>query len=541
MPALDSLAPPDPALGRGAAGPPSPALRTGPAPFPGLLDPAGRSDAPGAGRTSPSVLRDLNLDQIVAALQRTREAYDLGPLYESPASSPDVVTYRQDVARELERPDLRAAALAFTQGMREVRAALATAERRYHPLQRARVRLEAARAYVRHVAGFAGALDEMPVRASGWEGFRDFLRAYVASGPFRTLRSEADAVEALLAEIRVVVHLKGRRGEVRPYRGEPDYGLEVERTFERFERTAEKEYRFRWPESPDLDPVETEIVERVATLFPEAFGRLAALDGPASHCLDPTVARVDREIQFFLAYQELTEPLRIRGRSFVYPEIALAGEGEKVEGLFDLALATREDRGALPIVPNEYALAPPEQMLVVTGPNQGGKTTFARAFGQLHHLAGLGLAVPAAAARVRLPDRILTQFGGEERLDQVRGRLEDDLRRLKEILEASTPSSVVILNESFSGATVQDALALGTEILRRFLARGVIGVCVTFLDELSRLGPGTVSLVAEVSPQDPNIRTFHLARRPADGQAYARALAERHGLAYATLRRKMSP
>ncbi len=539
MPALDSAEPPDPALGRDASGPSSPAAW--PTPFPGLLEPAGPSRAPGARRTPPSVLRDLNLDQIVSALLRSREAYDLGPLYESPAASPEVVTYRQDVARELERPDLRAAALAFTLGLREVRAALAAAERRYHPLQRARVRLEAARAYVQHVAEFASVLDGIPSHAPGWEGLRDFLRAYVASVAFRGLRSEADAVEALLAEIQVVVHLKGRRGEVRPYRGEPDYGREVERTFERFERTAEKEYRFRWPESPDLDTVETEIVERIATLFPAAFGRLAALEGAASRCIDPTVARVDREIQFFLAYLELTEPLRRGGRAFVYPEIVGAGEGEAVEGMFDLALATREDRGGSAIVPNDYALASPEQMLVVTGPNQGGKTTFARAFGQLHHLAGLGLAVPAAAARVRLPDRILTHFGGEERLDQVRGRLEDDLRRLREILEESTSSSLVVLNESFSGATVQDALALGTEILRRFLVRGVIGVCVTFLDELSRLGPGTVSLVAEVAPHDPNIRTFRLSRRPADGQAYARALAERHGLAYTTLLRRLSP
>ena len=179
---------------------------------------------------------------------------------------------------------------------------------------------------------------------------------------------------------------------------------------------------------------------------------------------------------------------------------------------------------------NDISLRHEERVLVVTGPNQGGKTTFARMFAQLHHLAALGCPVPARSARLLLPDRILTHFDRQEDLSDLRGKLEDDLVRIRDLLRRATPDTVVVANELFASTSPADALELGGRIIQEMIARDLAAVYVTFVDELAALAPQVVSLTATVSPLDPGVRTFQVVRRQADGRAYATAVAQKYRL-----------
>ncbi|HVZ32029.1 MAG TPA: hypothetical protein VG963_06370, partial [Polyangiaceae bacterium] len=126
-----------------------------------------------------------------------------------------------------------------------------------------------------------------------------------------------------------------------------------------------------------------------------------------------------------------------------------------------------------------------------------------------------------------------------EHVADLRGKLEDDLLRIRDILDRATPASLLIINELFSSTSHDDALYLGREILERIFAQDLICVYVTFLDELAAPHHRTVSLVAGVDARDPSRRTFRVERRSADGLAHALALAEKHRVSYRALKERI--
>lgn len=496
-------------------------------------------DGRAAGGAAPAYLPDLRLDTLIARLCARREEYDLAPWFGERLGRTEEIEWRQRVFQDLERAEVRAPVDQFAAAMRTVREERALASRRSHPLQQQAWLLESLRTYGGAAEALAKGLRQAGLDSDGMRGLSAFLQGYVATPGFRRLREEAERLSQALAGVRFQVQLRGSRVRVTRHSGEGDYTREVTGTFARFLDGVPPGRREPSDEGAEASAVEARILEGVAGLHPQLFGELAAFCAEHRDAVDATLRRFDREVQFFTAYLDQVHALRRVGLEFSYPRVSGTSRELAVERTFDLALAVKLAREHQAVVTNDVRLSGPERVLVLTGPNQGGKTTFARAVGQLHHLAALGCPVPGVGARVPLCDHILTLFPREEDASLTRGKLEDDLVRTRQVLDSATPTSLVILNELFSSTALRDALVLSRRLVERMIALDVLCVCVTFLDELSRLGPSTVSMVALVGPSDPALRTFRIVRRPADGHAYAQALAEKHRLTESQVRERI--
>jgi DNA mismatch repair ATPase MutS len=334
--------------------------------------------------------------------------------------------------------------------------------------------------------------------------------------------------------------MRSNRFIVRRSEGEADYSEEVEKIFERFKQGAAKDYRIEFSEYPDLNHIETAALDFVARLYPDVFQSLESYCAKRADYLDKTIAGFDRESQFYVATLEFVARLKEAGLHFCYPSVSDKSKEVYSQGGFDLALAIKLIREKSTVVCNDFFLKGDERIFVVNGPNQGGKTTFARSFGQLHYLASLGCPVPGREAKLFLFDRVFTHFEREENMNDLRSKLEDDLIRVHSILDQSTSSSIIIVNELFSSSTVQDAVFLGKRVLDQIIRLDALCVYVTFLDELSSLEK-TVSVLSTVVPENPEVCTYKIARRPADGLAYASAIAKKYQLSYERIKERMGP
>ena len=395
--------------------------------------------------------------------------------------------------------------------------------------------------YCEAVQNFAGDLSGARLKSRGFLAFLEYLVRYVDSADFIALRDEAKTITAALSEIKYSILIRDGSFTVQNFHEEADYSAEVEATFAKFKQRAVNEYLAKFNNAPeDMNHIEAKVLEFVARLNPEPFSRLLNYCARHADFLDKTIATFDREIQFYVSYLDQVAKLGHAGLQFCLPEVSDRTKNVHCCDGFDIALALKLTGEGKPVVCNSFDLTGKERVIVVSGPNQGGKTTFARMFGQLHYLASLGCPVPGRKAQLFLFDQLFTHFEREEKVENLRGKLEDDLVRIRSIMERATSHSIIVLNEIFTSTTIQDETFLSQKMMEKVVDLDVLGIWVTFVDELSTLGPQAVSMVSTVVPDQPALRTFRIERRRADGLAYAMAIAQKYGLTYQRIKERIS-
>ncbi len=422
-------------------------------------------------------LGDLNLDRIVTFITNGRDEYNLKRFFYLPLKGQEAVRYRQEVFRALENRELLQFVRSFAEGIRSMRAHLALFNKRYYKLQKQACVLDAIETYRNATVALTQGLVSAGLNSRGFRELRDFLVRYSASEDFKVLRGETEKIRAGPQGGRYSLHIQSARVTVDRNDIEGDYSQEVLQTFEKFRQADPRSHRFKTPAWFEMNHIEAQILNLVAKLHEGIFAHLDEYCSRFQGYCHEVIARFDREVQFYIAYLEQMEQVKKAGLPFCYAD--MTSESKEVEALdtYDLALVNQLIPARKDVVTNSFYLKGPERIIVVYGPNQGGKTTFARTFGQLHYLGALGCPVPGTSAKLFLFDNIFTHFEKEEDIQNLRGKLEDELIQINDILEKATPNSILILNESFLSTTLNDAVFLSREVMDRIASLNML--CVT--------------------------------------------------------------
>jgi DNA mismatch repair protein MutS2 len=198
----------------------------------------------------------------------------------------------------------------------------------------------------------------------------------------------------------------------------------------------------------------------------------------------------------------------------------------------------RENR---PIVPMSIALGGDERVLVVSGPNTGGKTVALKTTGLAVLSAQSGIPVAAQRAVLPLFDRVLVDIGDEQSIAADLSTFSAHMLNLKSMLDAATPQSLVLADEMGTGTAPEEGAALAVALLDEFRAKNCIVLATTHHDRLKTYASTTPGVVnAAVEFDDVNLRPTYRLMVGVPGGSSGIAIAQRLGLANSIIQRARS-
>ncbi|MDX1787946.1 MAG: DNA mismatch repair protein MutS, partial [Psychrobacter sp.] len=169
-------------------------------------------------------------------------------------------------------------------------------------------------------------------------------------------------------------------------------------------------------------------------------------------------------------------------------------------------------------VANDCALGShtnPERLLMITGPNMGGKSTYMRQTALIVLLAHCGSFVPAASAHIGDIDRIFTRIGSADDLAGGKSTFMVEMIETANILNQATNKSLVLMDEVGRGTATTDGLAIAHACVNRLVEIGCLTLFATHYFELTKLAENNIESNAS---NHANIRNVHVAASEIDGQ-----------------------
>jgi len=223
--------------------------------------------------------------------------------------------------------------------------------------------------------------------------------------------------------------------------------------------------RFTTPELKEYEHKVLSAEEKILALERELFAQVRATVTAAAARIRSTASAM-AQLDVLAALAQIA-----RSRNYARPEFNELGELLIVAGRHPVLERLGEASGER-FVPNDaYLNDSSDLILIITGPNMGGKSTYLRQVALICLLAQMGSFVPAEKARLPLLDRIYTRIGASDNLARGRSTFLVEMTEAASILNTATPRSLVLLDEVGRGTATFDGLAIAWAVVEYLHAR----------------------------------------------------------------------
>jgi len=537
-----------------------------------LYPPSGRQSQTVRELGSDSV-RDLGLGEI--ARQITREGIRYQQVLEIISSLPidlEVIRYRQDVFEDIYRSSALFGGLEqIIPKINEIILFSDTRKDSRNPLQEAVWRLSELELYVECIDELFGAIrsSEEEIKSEGIRQLGKSLEAVSSSEQFQNLRRELPQLREGLRKKRSVtigINLDERMRPVeatllsvnehtyhekgllpRLFGKQPDADFETTTTIHSSPVPTEysSDPLLKVPLSPLFQDLEQLLGSTIRPLV-RVLNRYMSMNTTALRTLQHDAAFFLGAVRFFRRLEQENLPVS-------KPSIRSMDDRHlEATDLFNPLLALLSGGSSDRIVLNGVGLDEESRLQILTGPNQGGKTTFTQAVGLVQVLAQCGMYVPAASASVSPVDLIVTHFPSEEKGQLASGRLGEEAMRFAALFDTVTENSMVLLNESLTSTSPAEGEYLAEDIIRALSMLGTRGLFATHLHGLagrveslnsqiggrSRIG-SLVAGVIESGDSSSATRTYRVRKGAPTGKSFARDIAEQYGISYEQIMRRL--
>jgi DNA mismatch repair ATPase MutS len=185
-------------------------------------------------------------------------------------------------------------------------------------------------------------------------------------------------------------------------------------------------------------------------------------------------------LAFYIGCLNLYEQLARMGEPVSFPLPAAAGaRRHSFRGLYDVCLALTMQQK---IIGNDVD-ADNKDLVIITGANQGGKSTFLRSIGLAQLMMQCGLFAPAESFCANICSALFTHYKREEDAGMESGKLDEELGRMSDIVDTITPDSMVLFNESFAATNEREGSEIARQIAFALLEKRIKNFFVTHLYE----------------------------------------------------------